>query len=68
MWQFPKCNLQMILEKVRAKLSQNMEDVRSFFTRCDAGGSGVASYDQFRQLLLQVGQCLDLCRHGNDGG
>jgi len=48
------CNLQSILEKIRRKLSENMDDVRSFFARSDTSSSGVASYDQFRSLIKQV--------------
>eukprot|EP00745_Piridium_sociabile_P001304 TRINITY_DN107989_c0_g1_i1.p1 TRINITY_DN107989_c0_g1~~TRINITY_DN107989_c0_g1_i1.p1 ORF type:complete len:748 (+),score=228.62 TRINITY_DN107989_c0_g1_i1:111-2354(+) len=52
--EFPQCNMQNILGKIRAKLSQNMDDVRSFFTRNDSSGRGVTDYNQFRQLLMQV--------------
>nr|KAG5693048.1 hypothetical protein BaRGS_028808 [Batillaria attramentaria] len=51
---FPKCNMQLIIEKLRAKLGENMDDVRAFFTKNDASGSGVTSYGQFRDLLCQV--------------
>ncbi|KAK7090027.1 EF-hand domain-containing family member C2-like isoform X2 [Littorina saxatilis] len=72
--EFPKCNLQMVLEKIRSKLSQNMEDVRSFFTRSDGTGSGVSDYNSFRQLLMQVDGSLTeqeimcVARHFASGG
>ena len=52
--QFLNSNLSSILAKLRSKLDENVEDVRAFFARRDASGSGVMGYDQFRQLLLEV--------------
>lgn len=56
--EFPKCNLQSILDKVRSKLNANRDDVRAFFTRYDSSGAGVVEYDQFRQLLQQLDHTL----------
>jgi hypothetical protein len=53
-FQFPKANIQTILDKVRNKLGGNMEDVRSFFTTSDPSGAGIVDYEAFRQLLQRV--------------
>jgi len=73
-FEFAKSNLTTIIEKIRAKLGQSMEDVRSFFTKCDGGSTGVAPYNSFIQLLRQVDggltdqEVMCVARHFAAGG
>ncbi|XP_076099003.1 EF-hand domain-containing family member C2-like isoform X1 [Mytilus galloprovincialis] len=56
--EFPKANIESIINRLRGSVGKNKDEVKSFFMRNDPGGSGVLGYDQFVSLLKQVDSSL----------
>jgi len=52
--QFPLSDPNIVVQKIAAKLGNNRDDVRSFFAKTDPSGSGTISYEQFREMVLNV--------------
>lgn len=57
-FQFSKANIEGILNRLRAAVGKNPDEVKSFFMRNDPEGAGVIGYDQFVSLLRQVDSSL----------
>ena len=53
-FQFPKANVDCIVQKIRHIVGTKTDEVRSFFMRNDPNGSGIIQYQQLGALLRQV--------------
>ncbi|XP_050405661.2 EF-hand domain-containing family member C2 [Patella vulgata] len=52
--EFPLANINNIVQKIKNKIGNSMEDVRAFFARNDPHGAGAINYEQFHSLMLQI--------------
>ncbi|XP_064639145.1 EF-hand domain-containing family member C2-like [Lineus longissimus] len=52
--EYPKANIQVILQTLAALANQKKDEVKSFFMRNDPNGSGILMYEQFHNLIKQL--------------
>ncbi|XP_070539329.1 EF-hand domain-containing family member C2-like [Ptychodera flava] len=71
--EFPAANIGAIVSKLKSYGQNNVEQVSEFFKRNDPDNQGKIRYEQFRNLLVQVGgsklvehEIMTLARHFSD--